>query len=252
YFYAHEDEFGNVDYINKSLKLTQSVHYVVSYEKLLSEDWRLKGELYYQDISKLPVPNNPDKLFPPSISYIDENDTLINAGKGRNYGIEITVQKFFTKQYYMMFSASLFDSKYKPINGKWYNTRFNSNYIFNLAGGKEIKWGENKMISLNGKMLWSGGQRTLPVDIAASIESGETEYDLTDPFHNRLDDYFRLDLGIKLHFYKKKTEHIIMLDIQNVTNRMNSWYQYYSTETEKVEDYYMAGIIPILSYRIEF
>jgi hypothetical protein len=71
-------------------------------------------------------------------------------------------------------------------------------------------------------------------------------------YSTQASDYFRLDLGAKLHFYKKKAEHVILLDIQNVTNRLNTWTEFYNDETQQIEQYPMAGLIPVLSYRIEF
>ena len=71
-------------------------------------------------------------------------------------------------------------------------------------------------------------------------------------YSTRASDYFRIDLGFTLHFFKEKSEHVISLDIQNLTNRQNTWAEYYNPETESIEAYSMAGIIPILNYRVEF
>lgn len=252
YFVSQEDEDGTMFYPNKSLGLTRSNHFVLSYEKLIADEWMIKSEVYYQDISKLPVPNNPDKPLSPSFNGVSNGDTLVAEGVGRNYGLELTVQKFFTNNYYVLFSGSLFEAKYKPLDNKWYNNRFNSNYLFNLVAGKEIAWGQNKMLSLNGKLLWTGGKPIIPIDLEASQESGETEFDMSRLYSEKTPDYFRLDVGLKLHFYRKKTEHIIAVDIQNVTNRYNVWTYFYNPRKENIQEYYMAGLIPIISYRIEF
>ena len=65
-------------------------------------------------------------------------------------------------------------------------------------------------------------------------------------------DYFRIDVSLNIHFFKERSEHVISLDIQNLTNRRNMWTQYYNPETEAIQDYPMAGLIPILNYRVEF
>lgn len=62
----------------------------------------------------------------------------------------------------------------------------------------------------------------------------------------------RIDLGIHLHFFREKSEHILSLDIQNVTNRRNAYAEEYDPETKSIVYYPLAGIIPILNYRIEF
>ena len=135
---------------------------------------------------------------------------------------------------------------------KWHDTRYNIHYINNFVGGKEFKWGEKRMVGLNAKLIWSGGKRQTPIDLEASIEEGEAVYEWDKIYSEKNKDYLRLDIGVRLHFYKKKTEHVLSLDIQNVTNRLNTWTQVYDAENESIIDYPMSGLIPILSYRVEF
>jgi len=108
------------------------------------------------------------------------------------------------------------------------------------------------MVSLNAKVLWSGGKRYLPIDLEASKKAGEAVYNFDDLNKNRTSDYLRIDVGIKQHFYRPKTEHVISLDIQNASNRMNTWYTVYDSENEEIVEFPMAGLIPILNYRVEF
>ena len=96
--------------------MSRAHHFVASYEKMIGKDILFKAEAYYQYISNLPVPTNPDKYWSPIFGGLDPNDTLANIGKGRNYGLEITLQKFFSNNYYFLVTSSLFDSKYKPAD----------------------------------------------------------------------------------------------------------------------------------------
>jgi len=252
YFVEQVDSVGSVFMPNLSLKMTRSTHYIVGYDLMFGKDLNFKVEAYYQDINKLAVPNNPDKLWIPSFGGVNPDDTLLNIGKGRNYGLELTFQKFFTDGFYFLTTASLYDSKYKPADDQWHNTKYNSNYIFNLVGGKEILWGKNKLFGISSRMLWLGGKRLISIDLNESIQQGETVVNMDELFSSKARDYFRIDLGIRLHFFKERSEHVISLDIQNLTNRLNTWTRYYNPETGAIEDYYMAGIIPILNYRVEF
>jgi hypothetical protein len=252
YYVEQMGNDGSVYMPNLDLKMIRSTHYVAGYDLIFGKDMHLKLEAYYQDINKLPVPINPEHKWIPSFGGVNPEDTLSNSGKGRNYGLELTLQKFFTEGYYFLTTASIYDSKYKPADGQWHNTRYNSNYIFNLVGGKEILWGKNKMLEFSSRLLWNGGKRLVAIDLEESEARGETVADWDKLFSSKARDYFRVDLGLRLHFYKKRVEHIISLDIQNLTNRLNVWTQYYNTETGSIEDYHMAGIIPILSFRVEF
>lgn len=252
YFVENKTPDGSVSRPNISLQMTRSTHYVLGYDKMFDRDWYVKIESYFQDISKLPVPDNPDKYWAPIFGGLNPNDTLANIGEGRNYGLELTVQKFFTEGFYFLTTASLYDSKYKPADNLWRNTKFNSNYIFNLVGGKEIKWHQNKLLGLNARIFWNGGKRLVPIDLQASILQGETVINMDRLYSVKGKDYFRIDLGLKLHIFKERSEHIFSLDIQNLTNRLNVWAQFYNAEEELIQNYYMAGFIPILNYRIEF
>ena len=252
YFVENELPDGTIHMPNQELKLTRASHVVASYEKMVGKNVNVKTEAYYQHIGNLPVPNNPDKIHSPVFTGVSPNDTVTNTGKARNYGIELTIQKYFSNDYYFLMTHSLFESEYKPANGNWYNSRFNINYINNFVGGKEFKWGENKMIGLNAKVMWTGGKRIIPLDLEASIASGGAVYKLDEIYSVKAKDYFRTDLGVRLHIYKANTQHVFSIDIQNVTNRLNTWAHVYDAEQKKQIDYPMAGLLPILNYRFEF
>lgn len=252
YFAEQELADGSIYRPNLSLEMTRSMHYILGYEKMFGSDIQLKTEAYYQYIGNLAVPTNPGKYWAPIYGGINQGDTLANIGEGRNYGLELTLQKFFTKGYYFLFSSSLFDSKYKPADGNWYDTKFNLGFINNLVGGKEFMWGSHRMVGLNLRMIWSGGRRILSVDLPASIEQGQAVYKDHDIFSKQARDYFRIDLGLKLHFFREKTEHVLSLDIQNLTNRQNVLAEVYNPETQSIDEYPMTGFIPIFNYRLEF
>jgi hypothetical protein len=252
YLVENELDDGSIYMPNKSLKMARAHHFLASYEKRFKKDFLFKAEAYFQYITDLPVPTNPDKFWSPIFGGIWPEDTLANIGKGRNYGLELTLQKFFSNNYYLLVTSSLFDSKFKPADGQWRDTRYNIHYINNFVGGKEFKWGEKRMVGLNAKIIWSGGKRQTPIDLEASIEEGEAVYEWDEIFSEQNKDYLRLDIGVRLHFYRTKAEHVLSLDIQNVTNRLNTWTQIYDSENESIVDYPMSGLIPIVSYRVEF
>ncbi len=252
YFVEQENEDGSIHLPNKNLEMTRSTHYVASYEKLFGEHLNFQASAYYQHTGNLPVPTNPDKTYAPISGGVNPEDTLANIGKLRNFGLELTLQKYFTNDYYFLISSSLFDSKYKPANGEWYNSKYNINYISNIVGGKEFHWGRNKLVGINAKFIWAGGKRQIPIDLDASIEEGEAVYKMDEIYSTKADDYLRIDIGARLHFFKTKTEHVISLDIQNLTNRLNTWVEIYDPEHEEIVDYPMAGLIPVLSYKISF
>lgn len=252
YFVRTYGANGQIYMPNRMLNLTRASHYVLGYEKAFSKTLHFKVEGYYQQVNNLPVPNNPSHYYTPIFGGFSDVDTLVNKGKARNIGLEFTLQRFFANNYYFLVTSSVFDSKYQPLDGKWYNGRYNLNYVNNFVFGKEWKWGDNRLIGLNSKVMWTGGKRQYPIDLETS-RAEEGTYVLDDqPWELQTKDYFRIDLGVKVHFFKKGKEQVVSLDIQNVTNRYNTWAQYYNPQSGQVEDSTMAGLIPILNYRLEF
>jgi len=64
--------------------------------------------------------------------------------------------------------------------------------------------------------------------------------------------YFRADIGISMKWNRKHFTSTLSLDIQNVTNRLNVFGQWYDSEKNKIVTSYQTGLIPILNYKIEF
>jgi hypothetical protein len=84
------------------------------------------------------------------------------------------------------------------------------------------------------------------------LASGEGVYDEQNAFSATAGDYFRTDLGISYTINRKKTARVWKIDIQNVSNRLNEFNRYFNTDSQQEEIQTMTGIIPTLSYRIEF
>jgi hypothetical protein len=176
----------------------------------------------------------------------------LNKGKGYNYGVEMTFEKFLSQGYYWLMTVSLFDSKYQGYDQKWRNTAFNSNYVVNLLGGYEWKVGKNNFITCDLRTVWSGGKRRTPIDLAASIVAGEEKYNLSKVYSDRYKDYFRTDLRIG---YKMNSKHFSQewgLDLQNVTDHKNIFSDQYNAQTREVATVYQQGFMPMMLYRVNF
>ena len=75
--------------------------FVGGYEQQLSEHLFVKGEVYYQYLYDVPVELGTDV----SMLNFSEGLTskpLVNEGKGRNYGLELTLKKDFSRNYFFM------------------------------------------------------------------------------------------------------------------------------------------------------
>ncbi len=259
-FYLVEESFGNQQRKtpNKNLDIVKSMHAVLGYDRKIGDNMRLKAEVYYQHLYDVLV--DKDSAGIGSIVNVADIWDILgggeadNSGTARNYGLDLTVERFFNDGYYFMFTGSLFDSKYKAKNGKTYNTRYNSNYQMNLLGGKEFKVGKNKnsTFGINGKVLFAGGNRVTPIDLDASITKGETVWERERFLEGQAPAYFRFDIGLKYKINKKRMTHTIGIDVQNVSNRQNVDFSVFDSGSNTIRDYYQTGLFPNFNYRIEF
>jgi len=249
---------GERVYPKNNLGFTKSFHNVLGYDLVFSPSIRLKAELYYQHIFNVPVENDPESIVS-LINAFDNWDALnmqeaVAEGKGRNIGIDLTLEKFFDRQYYFMITGSLYDSKYAPLDGTYYNTRFNGNYQLNTLGGKEFKIGKSgkNIFGINGKFTVSGGNRYSPINEEASQLLGKEVIYKDRAYETQAGLYYRFDLGFRYKINTKKMTHSFMFDLQNVTNRENVWRQYYDSGSNQIESLYQAGFFPTFNYRIEW
>ena len=246
----------------KQVDFTRSIHYVLGYDYSLKKNSRIKIETYYMYLYNVPVADTSSsysilnegvgfsRFFPPN---------LVNEGTGKNYGLEFTYEKFFSKTYFLLFTSSWYDSKYKGSDGVERNTAFNGNYAANLLGGKEFAFGKSKntILSSGLKITYAGGLRYTPVDTAASNAAGEiVEIDAlrnTKQFH----DYFRLDLKLGVKINAKKITHEIAFDLVNLLNtknilRLTYFYDSSHPQEEPIKEIYQLGFLPLFYYKIDF
>jgi hypothetical protein len=229
---------------------------VLSYTRQLGEALRLRAEAYYQYLFNVPVSTDPNSTFSALNlfeGFVDE--ALVIEGNGRNYGLEMSLEKSFLENYYFLLSGSLYESKYTAADGVERDTRFNGNYAFSATLGKEFPWekkGKQRVVGVNLRGNYLGGLRTTPIDEEASREQQTTVFQDDLAYTQQLPDYFKIDLRISLRRNTERFTSVWSLDIQNVLSRQNIAFQYYDTVQQQVVTKYQLGLIPVLTYRIEF
>jgi hypothetical protein len=259
YLYQEKLPNGAYDQSNRDLGFTKAHHYIIGYDWSFTRDWRLKAEAYYQYIFDAPVEKQPsgfsvlnsgaDFTFP-------EKAGLVNNGTGTNTGVELTIEKFFSKGFYLLTTASIFDAKYKGSDGVERNSTFNNGNVLNVLTGREWKMGRsgNNAFTIDIKLTYSGGRYYTPVDLAASERDGTEKLDERRFNAEQFPDYFRLDtrFGIRLNSSRRRLSHTLYLDLQNVTNRDNVFVRRYNQVLKEVGTVYQIGFFPDILYRVQF
>lgn len=254
YFTQLQTEAGQKYFPNKNLGFSKAHHFVAGYEWVIKNHTRIKLETYYQYLFNIPVGvANTSTFSTLNLNFGLVSEALVNKGKGRNYGVELTAERFLNKGFYYILSASLYNSSYQTLSNTWYNTRFNGKHALTFTGGKEIKIkGDKKLFGINIKTTWYGGFRQTPVDAAMSRLYQTTMYDETKPFSIQLANYFRTDLKFSYRINHSKYNSIWSLDIQNASNRQNIGGTYYDVNNDAVKTWYQTPLIPVFSYKLEF
>ncbi|HLF33926.1 MAG TPA: TonB-dependent receptor [Cyclobacteriaceae bacterium] len=247
---------GSVFNPNRDVKMTKAFHNAFAYDWRFLSDFHFRAEVYYQHLFDVPVQPADSTGVICALNFASgfTNESFENEGTGRNYGLELTLEKYFSNHYYFMTTASLFESKYTMPDGIERNTLFNSKYIYNIVGGKEFEVGREKqnLIGANFRMIWRGGYRTVPVDLEASIASHDEVRDYDKAFETKAPDYFRMDIGLSYRKNNPAWSWILSLDIQNMTDRQNVWDEYYHAESSVMRQVLMVGLLPILNFKVEF
>ena len=270
YTYAYDpDNDGNAH--NLKMDFSRSLHSGLGYEKSFGPGLNFKTEAYYQYLYNLPI-NTMSNSFSlvnagGGFSRVFPNDTLVNSGKGINYGLEFTLQKYFSKSFFFMVSASVYDSKYLASDGIWRNTSYKGSnisnnidlsYVWNVLAGKEFKIGKKQVIGVGTKITRAGGRRYGLVDIAQTEASKEIIFKDSLFNENTFRDYFRVDLKISWRMNTQKLTHEFGLDLVNLLNTKNLLSLAYAPKldpndtSEPIAEKAQLGRLPIFYYKIDF
>lgn len=241
--------------VNKDLDFTKAQHLMLSFGYRISDRMNLRVEPYIQLLHDVPVvADSSYSVLNRSIFYVE--DPLVNRGKGRNVGVDITLERFLEKGLYYMISGSLFDSRYQGGDGVWHNTRFNRNYILNGLIGKEWMLGRSKqnILSVNLKLTLQGGDRYSPIDMEATMKhpDKEVEYDETKAFSKRYSPMFIGNYTVSYRMNKRKVSHEFAIKGLNFTSAKEYYGHEYNVKTGKIDVSDVSTVLTNVSYKLEF
>lgn len=260
YTYHQLNSNGKYTEYNRDMDFTRSVHLAAGYTKSFNGKLTIKSEIYYQYLYNIPV--DP---FPSAFSLLNKGsgfqrffpNNLVNKGIGRNYGIELTIKKSYNKTYYILFSSMLYNSQYQGSDKIWRSTDYNSNFGFNLLGGKDFIINKKNIISIGLKVTYAGGKVYGYVNLPQSKLQRELVY-LDSGYNTRqFKNYFRMDLKLKYKLNTKKMTHEIGISLVNLLNTKNLLALSYSPNltnpsVEPIAVKNQLGFLPLFYYKIQF
>jgi hypothetical protein len=252
-----KNDEGRPATLNHDMGLANAFHGVAGFDFSFKNDVRLRIETYFESLNNIPIVNLATSRYS-TLNTAERlpEQVLENAGTGRNTGIEITLEKSFTKNYYFLITGSLYDSWYTAGDNKRYNTLYNTKYVSNILAGKDFSFGKDKrnLIGINSRLICRGGYRYTPVNKSRSLELNRIVYLDSQTYSKQLPGFLRIDAGISFRRNFSKSSLVVMLDVQNATGRRNVFKRRFSYETGKiiVNDILSIGTVPVFNFRIEF
>ena len=251
-YYFITDKQGN--FVNNDLGFSRVHHLVLGYDLNISEFLHLKIESYYQHLFGLPVEANStfSLINQQNDWFVDKQ--LTNEGTGRNYGIDITFEKYMSQGYYYLVTASVFNSEYKAADKLWRNTRFNRNYALNFLVGKEWLLGKDKrkVLGANVRFSLQGGDHYSPVDVMQSITQLDVVFNENLAFSKQFEPSFTSHFTASYRINKKNTAHEFALKIINLTQYKEIAGFKFNHQTQMVDTIRDPIFIPNFSYKIDF
>lgn len=254
-YYFTKDEYGNM--INRDMDFTKVHHISLGYDLSIGENHHLKVEPYLQWLYDVPLAT--EGTF--SMLNLQGNEDwfiterLVNNGNAVNYGIDVTFEKYMSRGFYYMATASLYNSKYRVApNGDWFNTRYNRHFAVNLLAGKEWLLGKNRqnILNVSGKVTVQGGDRYSPIDTENSLLQHDAVYDESNPYSCSFRPMTLVHLTVSYRINRKNLSHEFAAKLINITGYKDYYGHRYNFRDNIVEPEREANILPNISYTISF
>lgn len=252
-FYLSEIPMENgTAQLNKNLNFSKAHHFVLGYDRMLNAHTHLRVEPYVQLLYDIPV--IADSYF--SLINLDDdffiNDPLVNKGKGRNIGIDITLERFLNQGWYYLATASVFDAQYQGGDGVWRDSRYNKQFIANLLVGKEWTVKKKNLFNASVRFTYAKGDRLHPTDFEASLAAKDIVEDLSRPFESQKPDSPIMHLTFTYRINKKNHASLWSLQLLNVLGTPENYGHRYNFRKNTIDVDESVVAIPNLSYKFEF
>ena len=239
---------------NHDLKMISSDHIILSYQYTTEKKFKLQVEPYFQHLTRVPVPveNNNDYSMLNTI-YDFPAFPVNNEGRGYNYGIDLTIEKFFDHDLFLMMTGSLFDGKFQTNSGEWYHTTYASGWLSAITLGKEFDFGKGRVLQLGTRFIHNGGHRYSPYDPELSAQANTYVPQKGELNTKQIPAYWRIDGRVAYRFSRPKMAMNISFDLANISAHNNARSMAYNSWENVLYLNYHPGddFIPLLNIQID-
>jgi hypothetical protein len=251
---------GRREQYNRNLDFTRSQQASARFEYQATPYLRLYSEAFWQSARQIPVWADGSSAFS-MVNLVEgpiSNVPLISSGKGRHYGLEMAAERTLLNGFFWHVNMMLLRATYTGSDGIWRDSRWNARYVANIIAGKEWqidpKGAKKRAFGVSGRLNYREGfwdVRVAPdrnpfVPQPVRIADAPV-YDVRLPYFLRPDlrVYWRRNIA-------DRRNSTFSIDFQNMTARRNVAYYYYDALTQQTATKEQLGLIPNISWKLEF
>ncbi|MGB3465388.1 MAG: TonB-dependent receptor [Cyclobacteriaceae bacterium] len=249
---------------NANLEMNKAAKFLVGYLTRIG-DFTVNAEAFYDYYYDLPYFDgifnlNSNRLGSSFSSFNVANEIIqvnfTDQEEASVKGIEFSVEKKITTGWYYLIGTTYYNSTFENPDGETYDSRWDGGFALNGTFGKEIdlksKNNKQRSFNMNARVIYQGGFRRNAIDVAASNRQEGDVINTDFSYATRNPNYFRLDLRFAWRVEKENYTRTLSFDLQNATNYENFFFERYDSVAGEVVSSNQLGIIPLLTYRVEF
>ena len=237
---------------NTGLRDPYAVHYIAGVDHLLNEETKFTAEVYQKEYYDFPVdPTDPslflvDEMFYRGGLYF-AHGPLLNSGKARSRGLELTLQKKLAEELYGLASITLFRTEYQGADGVWRRRVFDNQMIVSIEGGYKpsAEW------EFSARWIYAGGTPFTPLDLTRSAAEKRAVFDPVRINGERYPAYHSLNIRFDKRFHFENSNLVVYLSAWNAYNQKNIAAYFWNEKEGNQDTIYQWNLLPIFGVEYE-
>ncbi len=236
---------------DSSLNLGKAIHYILSLEVNLAQEYEINLDVYYKELSNINELNR-------YASRIETAADVLYEGRGESMGLEILLQKKYGDfTGWLGYSLGFINAQLDSVNdGKWYSPKYDRRHDFKVVANYRL----NNTWEFGSSFVYQSGQGYTPMNSRSQgFMPGYTygrgklvpgsRYSLKMPSTH----YLNINANYSFEMFGRPSK--LILDVYNVYSRRDIWFRIYVANEDLdtyVNDIKLLPIIPTISWEIAF
>jgi hypothetical protein len=236
-----------------TLNTPRAIQHILGIDRLLTEDIKLTFEVYQKEYDNFPIDITNPSLFlideqQYRFGYFESHSMLIDIGKAKSRGVEVTVQKKLAQDFYGLASMSYFRARYCGGDNIWRDRMYDNRFIVSVEGGYK----PNDEWEFSARWIFARGTPYTPFNIQRSQATNRGVLDENRVNQARYPDYHSLNIRFDKRFHFSESNLVFYLSVWNVYDHKNVAYFFWEGEKNDIGTVHQWSILPVLGLEYEF